>query len=340
MIKKQKIFICAFIAIFIVAVIAFRNVFFKIFSLLLLAAVEAYLIFPFIKFFEKHMQRKVAIIIGFLVLAVILCGTVALLIPVFVSQVKNLIDFLPQYIAELKTLLDNVPFADNILKTVRLNENFSNKISDIMSFLSPDALMSFVSSTFLVPVIVYYILSEREKIKEISLFFLPGRMRTPAIYIFKDINRQLKDYVIGELLIILTVSFLMSSVLGFFGFNYWLLLGILMGVFNVIPYIGPVLGSVPIIFTAFLQNKIILAIVLILAVQQIDNLIIHPRIISDSVKIHPVIVLLCVVAGNAVGNILGMVLAIPVFIIFRILFKEFYKYFSERKRNFPQFSKI
>ena len=340
MIKKQKLFILVIFTIFILIVFAFRNVFLKIFSLLLLASIEAYLVFPFIKFFEKRMPRKFAIIVGFSILAVILSETVILLIPVFISQVKSFIEFLPQYITEVKVLFNRFPFAEGIFDNLKFNEGVSNKITDLLSFLTPDALMSFISSTFLVPVIVYYILNEREKIREICLFLLPGKMRTPSIYIFKDINRQLKDYVIGELIIILAVSFLMSAVLGFFGFKYWLLLGILMGVFNVIPYIGPVLGSLPILFTAFLQDKIILALILILTVQQIDNLIIHPRIISNSVKIHPVIVLLCVVAGNAFGNIWGMVLAVPLFIIFRILFKEFYKYFSERKRNFLQFNKI
>ena len=115
-----------------------------------------------------------------------------------------------------------------------------------------------------------------------------------------------------------------------------------MGIFNVIPYIGPVLGSSPIILTAITDNsdKALLAFILIIAVQQIDNLLIQPRVIGSNLSIHPAVVILCVVAGSAVSDLGGMVLAIPVYIVLRILFKEFYKIFSERKQKFPQINKI
>ncbi len=339
--KKIKNYVIILLILILVSLaIIFNKILAKILSLLILAAIEAYLFYPFVKIIEKRIPRKMAILLGFLIIAVILCSSVILLIPIFVSQIKNLVELLPSYIDELEIFVARIPFFNEIFKDISFNENIIQKGTEILSFLSPTNLVSLISSTFLVPVIVYYILNERERLKEISLFLLPGKLRTPAIYIFREINRQLKDYVLGEIIIILTVSFLMSVVLGIFGFRYWLLLGIFMGIFNVIPYVGPILGSVPILFAALLQDKIILALILILFVQQIDNLIIHPRIISDSVKIHPVTVLLCVVAGNTIGNIIGMVLAIPLYIILRILFREFCKYFSERKHNFPQFSKI
>ena len=174
------------------------------------------------------------------------------------------------------------------------------------------------------------------------LFLMPENIRTPAFYMFKNINRQLRDYIMGEFMIILLVSALMALALALFGFEYWLILGIIMGILNIIPYIGPVLGSVPILLIAAISgwDRFWLALILIVVVQQIDNLVIQPHIIANSVKIHPVIVLVCVIAGNSIGNLIGMVLAIPVYIILRIMFKEFYKYFTERKRKFPQLTRI
>ncbi len=340
MIKKRSIVIILAISILILLAITLGNSFFKILSLVISASIQAYIIYPFIKHLEKRVKRNIAIILGFLLIFAILFTVIMLLVPVFVGQIKKLVAFLPGYIDKIKKYIMEIPYLYIFIENLNINEKISMATDGFLKNFSPQNIISFLSSSLLVPVIVYYILKEREKIKNVCLFILPSRMRTPSIYIFRDINRQLRDYIVGEFIIILTVSFLMALLLAMFGFEYWLILGIIMGIFNIIPYIGPIIGSLPILFTAFTENKVVLALILILAVQQIDNLIIHPRIISDSVKIHPVSVLLCVVAGSSVGNILGMVLAIPAFIIFRILFKEFYKYFSERKRNFPQFSKI
>ncbi len=340
MIKKQRLFIIIILALILLLTWVFKDAIFKIISLLITSSIISYIIYPFIKSIEKRVPLSIGIVIGFSIIIFSIVALIMLLVPIFKEQIITLTDVLPQYIQKITEQISQVPFLKDFLPSFsNLKEKFLN-FEMVIEVFSPQKLISIISSSLLIPLIVFYMIKERDKIKKYSLFLLPGKMRTPAIYIFKDINRQLRDYVMGEFIIILTVSCLMSFVLFAFRFDYWLILGIIMGIFNIIPYIGPIIGSLPILFTAFYQEKIILALILIILIQQIDNLIIHPRIISDSVKIHPVAVLLCVVAGSSIGSILGMVLAIPLFIIFRILFREFYKYFSERKRNFLQFDKI
>lgn len=340
MIRKQRVLIIIVTILSILFFFAFKNAIFKILSLLVTSSILAYLILPFIKHLEKRVPKTIAILIGFSIILSIFSAFVVLFVPVFKEQILNFITFLPQYISKISEIISQIPYVNKIISSFESFQKSFIAFEKIIAMFSPQKFMSIISSSLLIPVIVFYILKERENIKKMSLFLLPGKVRMPAIYIFRDINRQLRDYVMGEFIIIITISCLMAIVLFVFGFEYWLILGIIMGIFNIIPYIGPIIGSLPILFTAFYQNKVILALILIIFVQQIDNLLIHPRIISDSVKIHPVIVLLCVVAGSSIGNALGMVLAIPFFIIIRILFKEFYKYFSERKRNFLEFNKI
>ena len=340
MIKKQRLFALIFITLTVLSVWLFKDAIFKILSLVVTSLIISYLIYPFIKNIEKRIPNSLGIIIGFSIIFFIVFALFMIFVPIFMEQIVTLSEVLPQYIQKLSEKIAVIPFLKEILPSVSYFKEKILNFENIIEIFSPQKLISVVSTSLLVPVIVFYMLKDREELKKFSLFLLPGKMRMPAIYLFRDINRQLRDYVMGEFLIIVTVSCLMAFVLFLFQFDYWLILGIIMGVFNIIPYIGPIIGSLPILLTAFYQEKIILALILIIIIQQIDNLIIHPRIISDSVKIHPVIVLLCVVAGSSIGNVLGMVLAIPLFIVFRILFKEFYKYFTERKRNFLQFDKI
>ena len=340
MIKKQRLLIIIILTLTALSVWLFKDAIFKIFSLLITSSIISYLMYPFIKNIEKRAPESIGIIIGFSIIIFGIIALIMLLVPIFKEQIVTLAEVLPQYVQRISEQISVIPFLREILPSFSyMKEKFLN-FEKVIEIFAPQKLISVFSSSLLIPVIVFYMLKERDKVKNFCLFLLPGKMRTPAIYIFRDINRQLRDYVMGEFIIIVTISCLMAFVLFVFGFDYWLILGIIMGIFNIIPYIGPVIGSLPILFTAFYQDKIILALILIVLIQQIDNLIIHPRIISDSVKIHPVAVLLCVVAGSSIGNILGMVLAIPLFIVLRILFKEFYKYFSERKRNFLQFGKI
>ncbi len=330
--------------IMIAGILLIRNAVLEIAGLLLAASAEAYLFLPIVKPLEKRIPQTAAIILAFLLVLAVNVSAIVLVIPVFSQQIKTFAAVLPDYIESIRAFVYNyaggIPYISEIIEKIEVKTSVFGFLDAWLTRFSPSAAISFFATSLLLPVLMFYMLKDREKIRSRCLFFLPGKLRTPVMYLFRDINRQLRDYVSGQIIITVIVSALMACTLGVFGFDYWLILGIIMGIFNIIPYVGPLLGSVPIILVASTRNKIVLALILILAVQQIDNLIVHPFVISESVKMHPVTVLLCVVAGNSVGSFLGMVLAIPAFIILRILFKEFYKFFTERKRNFPKLVKI
>ncbi len=341
---RKKIVLLLAAGILLALAILLRGAVIRIAGLLIAASAEAYLFLPLVKPLEKRIPQSAAIILAFLLVLAVNITAIVLLIPIFAEQTETFIAVLPEYAEKIRSFVfshtDGIPYVDEIIKKLEVNSSIFEMVSTWLSRFSPSAAVSFFATSLLLPVLIFYMIKDREKLKRHCLFFLPGKLRTPVMYLFRDINRQMRDYISGQLIITVIVSALMAFALGIFGFDYWLILGIIMGIFNIIPYVGPVFGSIPIILVSSTQNKMILALILILAVQQIDNLIVHPFIISESVKMHPVTVLLCVVAGNSVGSFLGMVLAIPVFIILRILFKEFYKFFTERKRNFPKLVKI
>ncbi|MBE7092438.1 MAG: AI-2E family transporter [Clostridiales bacterium] len=345
--NKKKILYIIILSLLLLIIFFFaRKAVLTVLGLLIACTILSYIVLPFIKILEKRAPKTWATLIGFLLLIVILIAFFVLLVPVFVQQIKDLIVFLPQYVEMAKKYISfiflKVPFLKEIFNNIKIDESISQKALNLINNFSPSTLITIASTALLVPVVMFYMIRDREQIKKIGMFLLPGKMRVHLMFTFRDINRQLRDYVMGEFIIILIVSGLMSVTLVLFGYEYWLILGLIMGIFNVIPYVGPIFGSIPILLTAATQgwNRVILALILIIVVQQIDNLIIQPRIISDSVKIHPVTVLICVLAGSAIGNFLGMVLAIPVYIILRILFIEFYKHFSERKQKIPEFYKL
>ena len=346
MVKKRIKILCV-ISLLIIAVFAlFFKAFLSVFSLLAFSAMIAYLIFPLIYLFEKRMPKRLGICLGILFVCVLLFTSVMFFVPVFIAQLKNFFVSLPMYVEDLNNkineLSEKVPYVDKIINEISYDSGFNEKIMSILNSFDPSSLFKTITAVFLVPIIIYYFIAEREKIKNLCVFLLPSKIKSSTLYMFKEINRQLRDYIRSEFVIIISLSGLMAVALALFGFKYWLILGLIMGVLNIIPYIGPFLGSLPIVFTAMPDGKsrVWLAIFLIVFIQQIDNFIIQPRIISGGVKIHPAVVLVCVLFGSSIGNFAGMLLAIPAFIILRILFKEFYKNFSEINTKNSKISQI
>ncbi len=349
--KKYIIFIVAAIAVIFLLSQIFKNTVIEIVSILFSGIVQAYLFFPVVKPIEERINKKGAsIILAFLITTVINASALILFLPILTEQIKSFVMIIPNLFSDLKnfalTYLKDVPFISENLNNESIfagvKTYFGEFFDGFLKSFSPQKIFSFFSSLLLVPAIVYYLLRDREIFKRQLLFMVPGGVRTPLVYIFKDINSQLKEYIFGEFVVVLFVSVLMGGALLLFGFEYWLILGVIMGVFNIIPYVGPVLGSIPILFFAASQGlkQVGIALVIILAVQQIDNLIVQPRIISASVKIHPLTVLLCVIAGSSLGGFFGMLIAIPAYIVLRIVFKAIYGYFAERKCKKSLFAKI
>ena len=184
----------------------------------------------------------------------------------------------------------------------------------------------------LTPIITFYFLLEREKIANIFLYLMPQSIKQKSIYTFRKINSQMRDYVFSQVLLIIAISAVSAILLFVFSFEYPLVLGIIVGIFNIIPYIGPIVGSIPAVLIASSQGigRVILAIVLMVVIQQIDNIIVHPIIIGKTVKVHPLVVLLTVLVGNELFGIWGMVLSVPIYIVIKIIAKEIYAYFSEK----------
>lgn len=327
--KKQTIiFFVAVVALFLVSILFFS----KILSVVLFSAVLSYLILPLVVRLEKNCARGVSIICAFLFVASIILALFALLAPSLINQASRFLLGLPDYIDNAEAFLSRLSFLQ------KMGVDVSALKTKMLSLILPKGdfnfgkMFSTVTMWLLAPIISFYFLSEREKIKDLFLFFLPQKIKEKSIFAFKKINSQLRDYVFSQALLIIVISAISSLLLFAFSFEYPLVLGFVVGVFNIVPYIGPIVGSIPAVLVASSGgiNKIILAVVLMLVIQQIDNIFVHPIIIGKTVKVHPLIVLLTVLVGSELFGLWGMMLSVPVYIALKIVLKEIYAYFSEK----------
>ncbi|MEG0766830.1 MAG: AI-2E family transporter, partial [Clostridia bacterium] len=164
------------------------------------------------------------------------------------------------------------------------------------------------------PLLTFYFLRDRERFCHRLAMWIPIRHRRIAVRTAAESRRALLGYLRGQMVVAGVVGVLTAVGLLIIGVPAWLALGMLMALLDLIPYFGPLLGTIPILlFSAAMGwQKALWALAMVLVVQQIEGNIIAPRVIGDSTGLHPVTVILSLTAGNMVWGPWGMLLALPV----------------------------
>lgn len=186
-----------------------------------------------------------------------------------------------------------------------------------------DTVSLFVNLTVAM-VVAYYFIKDSAHFKLLALSFLPRRWRSGATALGAEINGILAGFIQGQLLAALIVGVMETVGLMLAGVRYPLVLGMLGGVANIIPYFGPYIGVVPAIAVALIQSplKVLWVVLVFIMVQQIDNSFISPKIIEGRLGLHPVATILAVLVGGEFFGVAGMLLSVPVMAIFRAILRR------------------
>jgi len=184
-----------------------------------------------------------------------------------------------------------------------------------------------------VPFILFYMFKDGKKFPLAVMRFIPVNYRNEGLNIIRETGETLGTYIQGQTLVCLAVGFL--TFIGFLIIHlpYALLLGLIIAVTNIIPYLGPFIGAAPAVIVGLLDtpSKALLAVIVVVVVQQIDGNIMSPLIIGKRLDMHPLtIIVLLLVAGNLAG-VLGMILAVPVYAVAKTVVINIYRLWQLRK---------
>lgn len=342
---SSKILQIAYILIFILGIYAITLIakewnllgiifnFLKMLSPLFIGIVFAWLLDPAVDFLSKKGIKRS---FGTFIIVLIFISTMALILAVFIPLMKDQIDQFVAMVPNLiKTLTDWATgfvagLGQNNAAAVQDSITLSLKeIGDELSANLPNATINFVTSffsgmgTFLIGLIVgFYLLLNFDQTNTKIVEFLPERHRKSYDNIATEMNTSLRNFVSGTLF----TSFLIfvSCTIGFaiVGLKSPILFGLICGITNLIPYIGPYIGGIPAVIVGFIINPLVgvLTFVIIMISQFLESFIIRPVIMSKAVKLHPVTIIVgLIVFGNYFG-ILGMILSTPIIAIFKIIF--------------------
>ena len=313
----------AVIAVGIVAAWLLRRVAIYVAGILAGGVVIAVLICPLQKRLEAHMRRAFSIFAAWLLVIGAVLLAVALLIPAVVAQAKTLCAAWPQFcelIARYISASGPVRWsaseaAGMVEKLVGVFAQLGDGVSSAFGAASRLGMM-WITSIFL--------LMDRERYLLMAELLIPFRYRRRALRMGRRIRRELKLFVGGQAMVGLCVGALAAVGLLLVGVDGAVLLGLITGLFNMIPYFGPVLAAVPVILLAWMDGwvRAALAGAVLIAVQQIDSMFLSPKIMSGATGLSPLVVLVSLAAGGYALGVPGMLLAIPAAIVLRIVFHE------------------
>lgn len=323
----------------------------KIIWPLVIASIGAFLLRPLVDYLEKYFKLSpaISILLLYLLLIATIGGILFFAIPPLLDQLVTFINFIPKLaseilaffeikfpatIANLKTKINSLTFFKDPNMLLETFYSYFPKVLEIgTSILS---LFGWVTALAAIPIYLFYMLKAKKSFidhVETELSFIKSSWRDDFIFLLTQYRQILESFFRGQFLIALIMAILFATGFFFIGLEFALLLGISIGLLNIVPYLGTIIGLSTVIPIALFQEKgswllVFLALGIFLVVQCIEAYLLTPRIMGKKTGLHPMIIILSIFFwGIALNGILGMILAIPLtasFIVTWYLFKKKY----------------
>ena len=298
-----KLIISIVIAISIVMIYAFVEPIRAVTNLLIISIVIAYTLKPLRNYFcEKlHISYKKSSLLIILLLLLSFVGLIYCIVPTMLNESGNfgvMLDSIEEYILSLaaRFKLDRLPIFETIY--IQIGEKINMILSNTSTHLV-DNLIDMgenLVTLAIVPITTYYFLADSKLIYNKLLLVLPTDKRVIVKNTNKNIDKILSRYILSQLLLCLIIGVLSFILLLILRVKFPLVLSIINAVANIIPYFGPIIGGVPIIFIALTGSvtKGIIAAIGVILIQQVEGNFLAPKITGDSTNMHPIIIIILI----------------------------------------------
>ena len=312
---------------------------------LLIALAIAYVGDPVIdKFEEWKISRTWGIVILIFGFVLVILGLGFYLVPKMIYQLEELTRKLPDY---WNTLRDKfLPQLQSYAQTHEteieqyketaiawLQENAGMLLKNVTtglasSFKSIGAFLANILGLVIIPVLAFYFLRDFDIMTAKMTKLIPPKRKPFVVGLFKELDEVLGNFIKGQLLVALILSIIYSIGLTIANCPAALLIGIIAGFSNLVPYLGIALGLVPAVLLTYLSGnplwQVILAPTTFVVGQMLEGMVITPKVVGDSVGLHPAVVMIALMVGGTYFGIIGMILALPTTAVLMVLLKRTY----------------
>jgi len=316
----------------------------SIISPLIIGIIIAYLLYPLSKlinvFLVKHLKLKckthlLSVLLTYLaviLLFIVLISSIYAMIGGQITSNENLSGMLATIGSYIKRYNEFFDFINKRITESGLSGDIKGYLSKAITQVAPYLSLSIggviklsagigssIINTFIGLFISFYLLKDYEYFKKLYLDYVSLTMKESKFKSFNstalEINHIVSNFIRGQLLVGLIIGLISSIGLSIIGIDFAFLIGFTAGIANVIPYVGPIIGCIPAIIVGLLSPNPMMAlwaVLLLLAVQQLDGAVISPKIVGDSMGLHPIFVIMAITIGGTIAGILGMLLSVPI----------------------------
>lgn len=344
------------------------NWFMKAANPILLGFVIAYLFDPLNDFFEARLKkiriknwrlkatRSWSVLISIILFFIVFIGIISILVYSVTDQLRvaKLDDIIVLANSFWNTVND---FRNSILEQLdklniasnEINLYLRNTVNYILNYLklaggsfvvSIGNISSYITTFIFSFIIAVYFMIDGKMItgylKKVSRALISDKWNNRIVRFLADMDQVFSGYIRGQLADALVMMVVISLTLSIIGVKFGIIIGVLAGIGNLIPYCGPFVAYFSTTLICLINGQykeLIIAAIALLIVQAIDGNIIAPKLLSNSIQIHPVLVIISLIFGNAVGGLLGMLLAVPVGALIKVLFVRYINYRLEMKEQ-------
>lgn len=297
----------------------------------------------------KRNARKLGALLAYIIAILVIVVIINLILPTVISSIVKLVNNFQGYYQTLLDEISRLP-EDSIWKSEQVKNTLDTiqKI-DLSKIINIETIMQYakgalslvtgVVDTFVMIVVSVYALLERGKIlsfiKGLSSAILNEETCIKMGKYFNDSNKIFYKFLSSQILDAIIVGILTTILMSILKVEYAVLLGFMIGLFNIIPYFGAIVAVAIAILITLITGGISQAIwmaISVIILQQIDANIINPKIVGNSLEISPLLIIFSVTVGGAYFGVLGMFLAVPVAAVLKILINDYIVYKNKKKQ--------
>jgi predicted PurR-regulated permease PerM len=300
----------------------------------------AYLLNPIMVYIEKklHTRRVITLLAIYIFVIGILYFSITILTPNIGDSVSELASLTPEYISKTQTWfyknMDKIQLLDKYGITEYLNENTTTLMSKLSNYLNVGINVAFLTAIGFTSsimkfsfgfIVSIYLLKDKEililNIKKL-IYAILSKEKADSFIIFGDeVNNIFSNFVIGKTIDSLIIALMCFVGLSIFGVPYTVLISLIIGITNMIPYFGPLIGMVPAFIITLFYSPIAAfwVLVFIIALQQFDGLYLGPKILGNSLGLSPLLIILAILIGGGAFGLLGMFLGAPTLAVIILL---------------------
>jgi len=304
----------------------------------------AYVFDPAIDYLEeKKIRREIGIA---LVFAVVL-GTFLLLVsftyPLMAKEIKIFTKKIPAYTEKIRK--STVPIVKEYIADHPEQLEMLKEKAQTIGFKLIMPIINFFKNIFsgtvnvvvgildllIIPVMAFYLLKDIDRLKEKIVIAIPKRYEEKILDVAGEIDTTLKDFIKGQVIVSFVLAIIYSIGLSIFGVPIALVIGIVAGFANIIPYLGIAIGLVPALLLSYLDSQSAVNLIGVLCTfsiaQLLEGTLISPKIVGEKVGLHPVTVIIAIILGGNLFGFVGILAAVPVASVLNVLVRRYFNWY-------------